>query len=159
MQLKANHLFKSFGKRVVVNDVSLDVAQGEIVGLLGPNGAGKTTSFYMMVGLIRTTQGNVFLGSEEITHYPIHKRAQRGIGYLPQEASIFRELSVQENIFAALENKGLSRAQRHQRLNELLHDFGLEHVKKTKGGHRHTPKVEARASPPTPLQHSGTFCD
>ncbi|MBF0359848.1 MAG: LPS export ABC transporter ATP-binding protein [Oligoflexia bacterium] len=129
----AKGLKKSFGKRMVVNDVNLNVHQGEIVGLLGPNGAGKTTSFYMMVGLIRADAGNIELFCEDITYRPIHERALKGIGYLPQEPSIFRDLSVELNILAALECSSLSRVQRTNILNNLLSDFGITHIRKSRG--------------------------
>ncbi|MBF0298469.1 MAG: LPS export ABC transporter ATP-binding protein [Oligoflexia bacterium] len=129
----AKGLRKSFGKRMVVNDVNLDVHQGEVVGLLGPNGAGKTTSFYMMVGLIRADAGNIELFSEDITLKPIHERALKGIGYLPQEPSIFRDLTVESNILAALECCSLSRAKRNIILNNLMNDFGITHIKKSRG--------------------------
>lgn len=119
--LRAANLGKSYKKRAVVNDVSLQVSSGEIVGLLGPNGAGKTTCFYMMVGLIPAGKGEIFLDEENITHLPMHSRARRGLGYLPQEASVFRKLSVRNNILAILETrKELSSEQRHAKADELM---------------------------------------
>jgi len=117
----------------VVQDVSLEVNQGEIVGLLGPNGAGKTTSFYMIVGLIKPNSGKVYLDEMDITDEPMYKRAKKGIGYLPQEASVFRGLSVEDNIKAVLEFTNLSKAEQKQRLESLLDEFGLQHVRKGKG--------------------------
>ncbi|MEI8346354.1 MAG: LPS export ABC transporter ATP-binding protein [Pseudomonadota bacterium] len=131
--LEARNLKKTYGGRIVVNDVALRVEQGEIVGLLGPNGAGKTTSFYMMVGLIKADQGVIFLGEENITEEPIHARAMRGLGYLPQEASVFRDLNVEENIYSVLENRPLPKAKRITLLNSLIKDFGLSHVRKSRG--------------------------
>ncbi|MBI3195772.1 MAG: LPS export ABC transporter ATP-binding protein [Ignavibacteriae bacterium] len=126
-------LHKRFKKRLVVNDVSVDVKQGEVVGLLGPNGAGKTTTFYMIVGMIRPTDGKVFLGDEEISRKAMYKRARMGIGYLPQEASIFRKLSVRQNIMAILEMMSMSRKQREERCDQLLEEFGISHLAKSKG--------------------------
>ncbi len=127
--LSAQHLAKQYKSRLVVKDVSLNVTSGEVVGLLGPNGAGKTTSFYMMVGLIKCDKGSIFLGKNEITHYPMHKRAQLGLGYLPQEASIFRKLTVADNIQAILEvQKHLNKKQRKQRLNSLLEELHIAHL-------------------------------
>lgn len=116
-----------------MNQVDVEVKQGEIVGLLGPNGAGKTTTFYMIVGLIKPNEGQIFLESEDITKLPMYKRAQMGIGYLPQEASVFRKLSVEDNIMAVLEMTKLNRAQRHEKLESLLEEFGLNHVRKNRG--------------------------
>src|ERR1700749_2293547 len=116
LRIHTQGLVKQYGKRTVVNNVSFDVNQGEIVGLLGPNGAGKTTSFYMVVGLIKPDGGNVFLDNENITKLPMYKRAQMGIGYLPQEASVFRKLSVEDNIAAVLEMTKLSKTEQHARL-------------------------------------------
>lgn len=124
---------KSYQKRAVVNQVSLDVMQGEVVGLLGPNGAGKTTSFYMMVGLIKADEGHIELDQQDITLKPIHARALLGIGYLPQEASVFRDLTVAENIYAVLECRHLPRSRRRSLLEELLREFGLEHITQSKG--------------------------
>ncbi len=133
MLLRSEALFKQYKKRIVVNQVSIEVAQGEIVGLLGPNGAGKTTSFYMIVGLVKPDDGKVFLDQEEITNLPVYKRAQRGIGYLPQEASVFRTLSVEDNIKAILEMRGLSKEVQQARLEELLDEFSLNKVRKNLG--------------------------
>lgn len=129
----AKSLSKSYNGRSVVQDVSFQITQGEVVGLLGPNGAGKTTSFYMMVGLVRADQGNIKLGQEDITILPLHIRALLGIGYLPQEASVFRELTVDENIYAVLEVRDLSRRERKSILDTLVIDFGLSHIRKSKG--------------------------
>lgn len=131
--LKAEHLKKTYAGRTVVNDVGLEVCQGEIVGLLGPNGAGKTTSFYMMVGLVKADEGKITLSGENLTDFPIHIRALKGVGYLPQEASVFRDLSVEENIFAVLENRLLPKIKKMNLLNSLLSDFGLEHIRRSKG--------------------------
>ncbi len=132
--LKANHLFKSYKSRTVVNDVSFDVKSGEVVGLLGPNGAGKTTSFYMVVGLVQADKGNIYLDDEEITGLPMHARAQYGIGYLPQEASVFRKLSVEDNILAVLEaKKTLDAGQRQQHLDALIDDLQIDHIRKNIG--------------------------
>ena len=133
MVLKANNLIKKYKARTVVNDVSFEVKQGEIVGLLGPNGAGKTTSFYMTVGLIKPNQGTILLDGEDITSLPMYKRAQKGIGYLPQEASVFRTLSVEDNIKAVLEMTKLSSSQQKDKLEELLNEFSLTHVRKNLG--------------------------
>ncbi|HKP31968.1 MAG TPA: LPS export ABC transporter ATP-binding protein, partial [Chitinophagaceae bacterium] len=126
-------LVKSYGTRAVVNHVSINVAQGEIVGLLGPNGAGKTTTFYMVVGLIKPDEGQVFLNTEEITRLPMYKRAQLGIGYLPQEASVFRKLTVEDNIMAVLEMTKLPKKQQKEKLEDLLDEFRLHHVRKNNG--------------------------
>lgn len=133
MKLSATGLRKVYRKRAVVDDVSLEVNQGEIVGLLGPNGAGKTTSFYIIVGLIRPEKGKVYLDERQITGLPMFKRAQLGIGYLPQEASIFRKLSVEDNIKAVLEFTSLSNLERAEKLELLIHEFGLEKVRKSRG--------------------------
>ncbi|MGB1248192.1 MAG: LPS export ABC transporter ATP-binding protein [Chitinophagales bacterium] len=133
MKLQAQKLEKSYKNRKVVNQVSVEVNQGEIVGLLGPNGAGKTTSFYMVVGLVKPDAGKVFLDDKEITDLAMYKRAQMGLGYLPQEASIFRNLSVEDNIAAILEFTPLSRKEQKVRLEELLTEFGLLHVRKSMG--------------------------
>ncbi len=133
LTLKARDLVKIYGKREVVRGVSLDVLQGEIVGLLGPNGAGKTTTFYMTVGFIKPNEGRVFLNKEDITELPMYKRAQKGIGYLPQEPSVFRKLSVEDNIAAVLEMTKLSKAEQKDRLEELINEFGLEKVRKSRG--------------------------
>ncbi|MDZ4845276.1 MAG: LPS export ABC transporter ATP-binding protein [Chitinophagales bacterium] len=133
MILRAEHLAKTYKGRKVVNDVSVDVKQGEIVGLLGPNGAGKTTSFYMIVGLIKPEGGKIFLEKEEITSLPMYKRAQMGIGYLPQEASVFRKLSVEDNIMAVLEMTDLPKQEQLKKMESLLLEFGLAHVRKSMG--------------------------
>ncbi|MBC8046835.1 MAG: LPS export ABC transporter ATP-binding protein [Fimbriimonadaceae bacterium] len=133
MLLRSENLIKRYKKRTVVNDVSIQVQQGEIVGLLGPNGAGKTTTFYMIVGLIKPDEGNVLLDTKSLTDMPMYKRAQMGIGYLPQEASIFRKMSVENNIAAVLEMTNLSRAQQKNKLEELISEFGLTHVRKSNG--------------------------
>ncbi len=126
-------LIKTYKNRTVVNRVSIEVKQGEIVGLLGPNGAGKTTTFYMVVGLIKPDEGKVFLNEEDITRLPMYKRAQMGIGYLPQEASVFRKLSVEDNIKAVLEMTKLTKQQQKAKLEELLEEFGLQNVRKNNG--------------------------
>jgi len=131
--IRTQNLFKSYGQRMVVNDVSIEVNQGEIVGLLGPNGAGKTTTFYMVVGLIKADEGEVFLDEGNITKLPMYKRAQMGIGYLPQEASVFRKLSVEDNLLAVLEMTDLTRAERMKKLEILLDEFNVRHVRKNNG--------------------------
>jgi lipopolysaccharide export system ATP-binding protein len=131
--LEASGLKKTYGKRCVVKNVALKVGQGEVVGLLGPNGAGKTTSFYMMVGLVKADEGKITLDGEDITSFPIHLRALQGVGYLPQEASVFRDISVEGNIYAVLENRDLSRVRRNEILESLIKEFGLEHIRKSKG--------------------------
>ncbi|PKP49469.1 MAG: LPS export ABC transporter ATP-binding protein [Bacteroidetes bacterium HGW-Bacteroidetes-11] len=133
MILRTENLVKKYRNRTVVNNVSVEVKQGEIVGLLGPNGAGKTTSFYMIVGLIKPLSGKVFLEDREITDLPMYKRAQLGIGYLAQEASVFRSLSVEDNIKAVLEFTNLSKSDQKERLESLLSEFGLSHVRKSMG--------------------------
>jgi lipopolysaccharide export system ATP-binding protein len=133
MSLRAENIVKHYGKRTVVKGVSFDVNQGEIVGLLGPNGAGKTTSFYMITGLVKPNEGKVFLDEKEITNEPMYRRAQLGVGYLPQEASVFRKLSVEDNIMAILEMTKLNKAERRERLETLLNEFGLQHVRKNRG--------------------------
>ena len=133
MKINTEGLVKQYGKRTVVNNVSFDVNQGEIVGLLGPNGAGKTTSFYMVVGLVKPDKGEVFLDGENITKLPMYKRAQMGIGYLPQEASIFRKLSVEDNISAVLEMTKLTGKEQRNKLEELIEEFHLAHVRKSNG--------------------------
>lgn len=133
MTLQAEELVKIYGKREVVKNVSLNVKQGEIVGLLGPNGAGKTTTFYMVVGFIKPNEGRVFLNEDNITDLPMYKRAQRGIGYLPQEPSIFRKMSVEDNIAAVLEMTRLTKNEQKERLEELIGEFGLERVRKSRG--------------------------
>lgn len=129
----ARDLKKTYNGREVVKNVSIDVERGEIVGLLGPNGAGKTTSFYMMVGLVKADKGQINLDSENVTDFPLHVRAKKGIGYLPQEASVFRELTVEENIFAVLEVRDLSDKERQNALDNLISDFGLDHIRRSKG--------------------------
>jgi lipopolysaccharide export system ATP-binding protein len=133
LTIHTNNLVKRYKNRTVVNQVSVNVQQGEIVGLLGPNGAGKTTSFYMVVGLIKPDEGEVFLDNQNITKLPMYKRAQMGIGYLPQEASVFRKLSVEDNISAVLEMTKLSKKQQKEKLEELLNEFRLTHVRKNNG--------------------------
>ncbi len=131
--LSAHNLQKTYGRRRVVDDVSIGVSQGEVVGLLGANGAGKTTTFYMMVGLERTEHGNIFLNGQDVTVLPMYLRARLGLGYLPQEPSIFRKLTAEQNILAVLETTKLSRSERFTRLDELLEEFGVEHVRKIRG--------------------------
>ena len=133
MVLRTEGLVKRYGKRTVVNDVSINVRQGEIVGLLGPNGAGKTTSFYMTTGLIVPNGGHIYLDDKDITGFPVYKRARSGIGYLPQEASVFRKLSVEDNIMAVLEMTTLTRKQQLDKLEELIADFNLGKVRKNLG--------------------------
>jgi lipopolysaccharide export system ATP-binding protein len=135
VKLSANNIVKRYGARTVVNGVSFDVNQGEIVGLLGPNGAGKTTSFYMVVGLVIPDEGEIHLDDKIITHEPMYKRAQLGVGYLPQEASVFRTLSVEDNIKAVLELTPLSEAEQKDKLESLLEEFGLTHRRKYIGSH------------------------
>lgn len=133
LTIHTQELVKSYKGRTVVKQVSVKVEQGEIVGLLGPNGAGKTTTFYMVVGLIKPDEGRVFLNEQDITKLPMYKRAQMGIGYLPQEASVFRKLSVEDNILAVLEMTGLSAQERQYKLDSLLDEFNLHHVRKNNG--------------------------
>ena len=133
MELRAEGLVKRYGKRTVVNDVSINVRQGEIVGLLGPNGAGKTTSFYMTTGLVLPNDGHIFIDNTEITDFPVYKRARAGIGYLPQEASVFRKLSVEDNIMAVLELTGKPREYQLEKLESLIREFRLGKVRKNKG--------------------------
>jgi lipopolysaccharide export system ATP-binding protein len=133
MILRTENILKKYGKRTVVRGVSIKLDQGEIVGLLGPNGAGKTTSFYMIVGLIKPNDGTVFLDDIEITKMPMYKRAQLGIGYLAQEASVFRTMSVEDNIRSVLEFTNLKKAAREEKLNSLLDEFGLQHIRKSNG--------------------------
>lgn len=154
MILRAENIIKKYGKRTVVNNVSIKVKQGEIVGLLGPNGAGKTTSFYMIVGLIQPNSGKIFLDEKDITGSPMYKRAQMGIGYLPQEVSVFRKLSVEDNIAAILEMMPLTKEEQKAKLEELIEEFGLSHVR-TNLGHnlsggekRRTEIARALASKP-----------
>lgn len=133
MILRAEHLVKKYKTRTVVNDVSVQVAQGEIVGLLGPNGAGKTTTFYMTVGLIKPNEGRIFLDEEEITSLPMYQRAKRGIGYLAQEASVFRKLSVEENLLSVLELREYTKQQRRDKVEELINEFSLQKVRHNPG--------------------------
>jgi len=133
MVLGADNLIKKYKNRLVVNDVSVNVKQGEIVGLLGPNGAGKTTSFYMIVGLIKPNTGRVYLDEEDITHLPMYQRARKGLGYLAQEASVFRELSVEDNIGAVLEMTDMPKAQQKEKIESLMEEFSLTHVRKNLG--------------------------
>jgi len=153
--LKAEKLSKSYKRRKVVDNVSISVAEGEVVGLLGPNGAGKTTTFYIIVGFIKPERGKVFLNNEEITHMPMYLRARKGIGYLPQEASVFRKLTVEENIMAVLETRLATKEEQVQRLDELLSLFHLEELRNKKaftlsGGERRRVEVaRALASDPS----------
>lgn len=134
MLLRTDTLVKKYKQRTVVRGVSIEVNQGEIVGLLGPNGAGKTTTFYMIVGLIKPFSGHVFLDNVEITKYPMYKRAQLGIGYLAQEASVFRQMSVEDNIYSVMQfKKDMTKQQRAEKLESLLDEFGLQHIRKSKG--------------------------
>jgi lipopolysaccharide export system ATP-binding protein len=132
--LSAQQLSKRYGDRQAVKDISLEINSGEIVGLLGPNGAGKTTSFYMIVGLVPVDSGTIFMDQQELTHYPIHERARLGIGYLPQEASVFRKLSVEDNIFAIIETRDeLNELAKQDLLERLLDDFHIQHIRKSLG--------------------------
>ena len=133
--LRTEGLVKRYGKRTVANGVTINVKQGEIVGLLGPNGAGKTTSFYMTTGLVVPNEGHVYLGDQEITKFPVYKRARAGIGYLPQEASVFRKMSVEDNIMSVLEMTGKPRAYQLEKLESLINDFDLQKVRKNLGDH------------------------
>lgn len=133
MILRAENLVKKYKQRTVVNDVSFNVSQGEIVGLLGPNGAGKTTSFYMIVGLIKPNEGRIFLEEEDITEDAMYRRAQKGIGYLAQEASVFRKLTVEDNILAILEMSNMSKEEQREKLEELINEFSLHKVRKNRG--------------------------
>ena len=133
MVLRSEKLIKKYKSRTVANEVSVEVKQGEIVGLLGPNGAGKTTSFYMIVGMVQPNSGNIFLDDKEITNLPMYKRAQLGIGYLPQEASVFRKLSVEDNLKAVLEMTRLTKQEQEDKLESLIADFNLNHVRKNLG--------------------------
>ena len=133
MILKAENLVKKYKQRTVVNIVSFEVSQGEIVGLLGPNGAGKTTSFYMIVGLIKPNEGTILLDGADITKDPMYRRAQKGIGYLAQEASVFRKLTVEDNIMAILEMTKLTKEERSEKLEELINEFSLHKVRKNRG--------------------------
>ncbi|NNE27631.1 MAG: LPS export ABC transporter ATP-binding protein [Saprospiraceae bacterium] len=154
MELRSENLVKKYGHRTVVQSVSIDVKQGEIVGLLGPNGAGKTTTFYMMVGFVKPDGGNVFVDDLDITSYPMYKRARKGIGYLPQEASVFRKLTVEDNLKAILEMTDLSKAEQVDRMHELINEFGLEKVRNnigdslSGGERRRTEIARALASSP-----------
>lgn len=133
MILRAENIVKKYRKRTVVKGVSFEVSQGEIVGLLGPNGAGKTTSFYMIVGLIQPLSGRIFLDDEEITKLPVYKRAKKGIGYLAQEASVFRKLSIEDNLKAVLEMTDYTKDYQKEKLESLIQEFGLQHIRKSKG--------------------------
>ena len=133
MILRAENIVKKYGRRTVVKGVSFEVNQGEIVGLLGPNGAGKTTSFYMIVGLIKPFAGKVFLDDQEITKLPVYKRAKKGIGYLAQEASVFRKLSIEDNLRAVLEMTKYTKQYQKEKVESLLEEFGLQHIRKSKG--------------------------
>ena len=155
MILRSDNLIKVYGRRHVVKGVSINVNQGEIVGLLGPNGAGKTTTFYMVVGFIQPNEGKVYLNEEEITTLPMYKRAQKGIGYLPQEPSVFRKLTVEDNVKAVLEMTTLSRAEQKDKLEVLIDEFNLHKVRKSRGDtlsggeRRRTEIARARATDPT----------
>jgi lipopolysaccharide export system ATP-binding protein len=154
MILRAENIVKLYGNRKVVKGISLQVQQGEIIGLLGPNGAGKTTSFYMIVGMINPNEGKIFLNDEDITEDSMYKRAQKGVGYLAQEASVFRKLSVEDNILAVLQYTDLSKKQQKERLESLIEEFGLSHVRKNRGDllsggeRRRTEIARALASDP-----------
>ena len=132
-KLRTEHLIKKYGKRTVVDDVSIELTQGEIVGLLGPNGAGKTTTFYMTTGLVAANNGRIFLNDQEITNFPMYKRAKMGIGYLPQEASVFRKLTVEDNLRAVLELTDFSKEYQEEKLESLIKEFNLAHVRKNLG--------------------------
>jgi len=133
MILKAKNLIKSYSGKSVVKDVSLNLSQGEIVGLLGPNGAGKTTSFYMIVGLIKPNSGSIYLDDKEITNFPMYKRAQNGLGYLAQESSVFRKMSVEDNIHSVLEMTNLSKKEQINKVESLIEEFGLQAIRKSRG--------------------------
>tara|TARA_B100001287_G_scaffold276717_1_gene288912 strand:- start:6981 stop:7715 length:735 start_codon:yes stop_codon:yes gene_type:complete len=133
MILQANNLVKSYAGKKVVNNVSLNLQQGEIVGLLGPNGAGKTTTFYMIVGLIKSNEGTIFLENKEITSFPMYKRAQNGIGYLAQESSVFRKMSVEDNILSVLQMTNLTKKEQEEKAESLLDEFGLQAIRKSRG--------------------------
>ncbi len=154
MILRADNIKKKYGSKYVVNGISLQVEQGEIVGLLGPNGAGKTTSFYMIVGMIQPNEGKIYLDNHEITQYPMYKRAMQGVGYLSQEASIFRKLSVEDNILSVLQFSNMSKADQKEKMESLLSEFGLNHVRKNRGDllsggeRRRTEIARALASDP-----------
>ena len=132
-KLRTEHLVKKYGKRTVVDDVSIELTQGEIVGLLGPNGAGKTTTFYMTTGLVAANNGRIFLNDQDITSYPMYKRAKMGIGYLPQEASVFRKLTVEDNLRAVLELTDFSKEYQEEKLEQLIKEFNLAHVRRNLG--------------------------
>ena len=164
-RLKAEHLMKAYNGRVVVKDVSMEVSSGQVVGLLGRNGAGKTTCFYMIAGLVATDGGNIVLDEHSISHLPIHRRARLGLSYLPQEASVFRKLSVEENILAVLElqvdkrGRGISRAEQKARLESLLKELQIEHIRSNtsislSGGERRRVEI-ARALASSPLHPAG----
>ncbi len=154
MILRAENIKKKYGSKYVVNGISLQVEQGEIVGLLGPNGAGKTTSFYMIVGMIQPNEGKIYLDNQEITKFPMYKRAQEGVGYLSQEASIFRKLSVEDNILSVLQFSNMTKADQKEKMESLLSEFGLNHVRKNRGDllsggeRRRTEIARALASDP-----------
>lgn len=154
MILRAENIMKMYGNRTVVKSISLEVQQGEIIGLLGPNGAGKTTSFYMIVGMIKPNEGKIFLDDTEITHDSMYKRAQKGIGYLAQEASVFRKLSVEDNILSVLQFTDLSKTEQKEKLELLIEEFSLGHVRKNRGDllsggeRRRTEIARALASDP-----------
>lgn len=154
MILRAENIMKMYGSRTVVKSISLQVEQGQIIGLLGPNGAGKTTSFYMIVGMIKPNEGNIYLDDLDITNDSMYKRAQKGIGYLAQEASVFRKLSVEDNIMSILEFTGLSKSEQKQKLEDLIEEFSLGHVRKNRGDllsggeRRRTEIARALASDP-----------
>ncbi|HCE54200.1 MAG TPA: LPS export ABC transporter ATP-binding protein [Lutibacter sp.] len=154
MILRAENIKKKYGSKYVVNGISLQVEQGEIVGLLGPNGAGKTTSFYMIVGMIQPNEGKIYLDNQEITKFPMYKRAQEGVGYLSQESSIFRKLSVEDNILSVLQFSNMSKADQKEKMESLLSEFGLNHVRKNRGDllsggeRRRTEIARALASDP-----------
>ncbi|MFD1294132.1 LPS export ABC transporter ATP-binding protein [Lutibacter holmesii] len=154
MILRAENIKKKYGSRYVVKGISLEVKQGEIVGLLGPNGAGKTTSFYMIVGMVKPNEGNIFLDNTVITNFPMYKRAQEGVGYLAQEASVFRKLSVEDNIMSVLQFTGLSKADQKLKLESLIDEFSLGHVRTNRGDllsggeRRRTEIARALASDP-----------
>ncbi len=154
MILRAENIMKMYGNRTVVKSISLEVQQGEIIGLLGPNGAGKTTSFYMIVGMIKPNEGKIFLDDTEITHDSMYKRAQKGIGYLAQEASVFRKLSVEDNIMSVLQFTDLSKTEQKEKLELLIEEFSLGHVRKNRGDllsggeRRRTEIARALASDP-----------
>ena len=133
MRLRAEKIEKAYKGRKVVKGISLEVSRGEIVGLLGPNGAGKTTSFYMIVGLIKPNSGAIFLEDTEITKFPMYKRAQKGIGYLAQEASVFRKMSIEENILSVLQMTRLNKSEQIEKMESLIAEFGLEHIRKNRG--------------------------